>query len=158
VATAEVSEVLGSFPGVAEAIVYGVQVPGHDGRAGCAAIHLIADTAPTPQFFQQLLHHALDKLPRYAVPVFVRLSKEFKPMHNNKQEKIPLKKDGINLDAIYGPGMEASEAKEEGRDVMYWWPGALAASSPELEGEGYVIFERKDWEELKKERHVKSKL
>jgi hypothetical protein len=92
------------------------------------------------------------------VPVFVRLLKDFKAMHNNKQEKIPLKKDGINLDAIYGRGKEASETKEEGRDVMYWWPRALGASSPELDGEGYIVFERKDWEALKKEMHVNSRL
>lgn len=79
-------------------------------------------------------------------------------MHNNKQEKVPLKMDGINLDAIYGRGKEASEAKEAGRDVMYWWPGALNAVSLELDGEGYIVFERKDWEELKKEKHVNSKL
>jgi acyl-CoA synthetase (AMP-forming)/AMP-acid ligase II len=40
VSTAEVSEVLGSFPGVIEANVYGVQLPGHDGRAGCAALYI----------------------------------------------------------------------------------------------------------------------
>jgi acyl-CoA synthetase (AMP-forming)/AMP-acid ligase II len=40
VSTAEVSEVLGKFPGVVEANVYGVALPGHDGRAGCAAIYI----------------------------------------------------------------------------------------------------------------------
>lgn len=79
-------------------------------------------------------------------------------MHNNKQEKMPLKKDGINLDAIYGLGKEASEVKEEGRDVMYWWPGGLGTPSLELHGEGYIVFERKDWEELKKQMHVNSRL
>ena len=38
VSTAEVSEVLGKFPGVVEANVYGVALPTHDGRAGCAAV------------------------------------------------------------------------------------------------------------------------
>jgi acyl-CoA synthetase (AMP-forming)/AMP-acid ligase II len=38
VSTAEVSEVLGRFPGVLEANVYGVEIPGHDGKAGTAAI------------------------------------------------------------------------------------------------------------------------
>ena len=40
VSTAEVSECLGKFPGVVDANVYGVQVPNHDGRAGCAALLL----------------------------------------------------------------------------------------------------------------------
>lgn len=40
VSTAEVAEVLGNYPGVVEANVYGVQLPNHDGRAGCAALYL----------------------------------------------------------------------------------------------------------------------
>lgn len=38
--TAEVGEVLGRYPGIAEANVYGVALPGHDGRAGAAAIYI----------------------------------------------------------------------------------------------------------------------
>jgi acyl-CoA synthetase (AMP-forming)/AMP-acid ligase II len=40
VSTAEVAEVLGKFPGVVEANVYGVALPSHDGRAGCAAVYI----------------------------------------------------------------------------------------------------------------------
>jgi acyl-CoA synthetase (AMP-forming)/AMP-acid ligase II len=40
VSTAEVAEVLGKFPGVIEANVYGVSLPSHDGRAGCAAVYI----------------------------------------------------------------------------------------------------------------------
>lgn len=40
VSTAEVSEVLGRYPGVSEATVYGVSLPGHDGKAGMAAIYI----------------------------------------------------------------------------------------------------------------------
>jgi acyl-CoA synthetase (AMP-forming)/AMP-acid ligase II len=40
VSTAEVAEVLGNFPGVVEANVYGVLLPNHDGRAGCAALYI----------------------------------------------------------------------------------------------------------------------
>jgi acyl-CoA synthetase (AMP-forming)/AMP-acid ligase II len=40
VSTAEVAEVLGKYPGVVEANVYGVALPSHDGRAGCAAVYL----------------------------------------------------------------------------------------------------------------------
>jgi acyl-CoA synthetase (AMP-forming)/AMP-acid ligase II len=40
VSTAEVAEVLGKYPGVVEANVYGVALPTHDGRAGCAAIFI----------------------------------------------------------------------------------------------------------------------
>lgn len=40
VSTAEVAEVLGKYPGVVEANVYGVSLPSHDGRAGCAAVYI----------------------------------------------------------------------------------------------------------------------
>ena len=40
VSTAEVSEALGKYPGVVEANVYGVALPHHDGRAGCAAVFI----------------------------------------------------------------------------------------------------------------------
>ncbi|KAF9941327.1 hypothetical protein BGZ65_004224, partial [Modicella reniformis] len=38
VSTAEVSEVLSAYPDCIEVNVYGVQIPGHDGRAGMAAV------------------------------------------------------------------------------------------------------------------------
>jgi acyl-CoA synthetase (AMP-forming)/AMP-acid ligase II len=44
VSTAEVAEVLGKYPGVVEANVYGVQLPSHDGRAGCAAVYIDPST------------------------------------------------------------------------------------------------------------------
>jgi len=43
VSTAEVAEVLGKYPGIVEANVYGVSLPSHDGRAGCAAVYLDPD-------------------------------------------------------------------------------------------------------------------
>jgi acyl-CoA synthetase (AMP-forming)/AMP-acid ligase II len=43
VSTAEVSEVLGRYPGVIDANVVGVKIPGHEGRAGLAAILLEKD-------------------------------------------------------------------------------------------------------------------
>jgi hypothetical protein len=53
VSTAEVSEVLGRFPGILEATVYGIGLPGHDGKAGMAAIFV--DPAVKPFDFAGLL-------------------------------------------------------------------------------------------------------
>jgi hypothetical protein len=149
VATADVSERLGYYPGIMEAIVYGVEVPGHDGRAGCAAVSLTPETKADATYFRELLRYALEHLPKYAVPVFIRLQVESKPMHNQKQNKVPLKKDGFDLDRIYGPGKDVNDAKVEGKDVMYWWPGGVGHANPDLDGESYIPFERKDWEALK---------
>lgn len=154
VSTAEVSEALGSFPGVLEANVYGVEVPGHDGRAGCAAI--LIDSALQNNFdFHALLKHAQSKLPRYAVPVFLRVQKQATTMHNNKQNKVPLRNDGIDLRKI----MERAEkeAKEKGEepqyDTLYWHhpslgknmrPGGLAEKEV-----GYDVFTMEDWDRVR---------
>ncbi|KIW09513.1 uncharacterized protein PV09_00389 [Verruconis gallopava] len=151
VATADVSERLGYSPGMVEAIVYGVLVPGHDGRAGTAAISLTPETKPDAAYFKQLLKYSLEHLPRYAVPVFIRLQPGGSTaMHNQKQNKVPLKKDGIDLDAIYGKGKDFKDALAEGRDLMYWWPAGVGhMPSSGGDPDAYVPFERKDWEALK---------
>jgi hypothetical protein len=69
-------------------------------------------------------------------------------MHNQKQNKIPLKKDGINMDAIYGAGKDYADAREEGKDLLYWWPSALGHPNPGLDGELYVPLTRQDWDSI----------
>jgi acyl-CoA synthetase (AMP-forming)/AMP-acid ligase II len=114
VSTAEVAEVLGKFPGVGEAIVYGTLVPRHDGRAGCVALRLSHDTSPEAFDWKALLEHARSKLPRYAVPVFLRLVKEASNTDNQKQNKAPLRNEGIEIDK-YGSKVIGSAS-----DVVMW--------------------------------------
>ncbi|GES59652.1 fatty acid transporter protein [Aspergillus terreus] len=74
VSTNEVSDLLGQFPGIAECNVYGVLVPNADGRAGCAAI-VFSDGLTADTFdFKGLAEHSLRRMPRYAVPIFLRLT------------------------------------------------------------------------------------
>jgi fatty-acyl-CoA synthase len=79
VATAEVAAALAACPGVDEAVVYGVAVPGADGRAGMALI--AAENAPDVAAIAK----SLEALPRYARPLFLRfrraleLTATFKP-------------------------------------------------------------------------------
>jgi acyl-CoA synthetase (AMP-forming)/AMP-acid ligase II len=68
VSTAQVADVLASAPGVREAIVYGVVVPGNEGRAGMAA--LITGDGFSPE---ALAAHASSRLPRAARPLFLRV-------------------------------------------------------------------------------------
>lgn len=154
VSTAEVSEALGSFPGIQETNVYGVEVPGHDGRAGCAAIHI--DTAHRETFdFNALLAHAKAKLPKYAVPVFLRVQQKMTTMHNNKQNKVPLRNDGIDLRKIVERTDKeaAEEAVEKGAvevvyDTIYWHPTGLGTGKAGGE-DGYVVFRMEDWDRLR---------
>jgi fatty-acyl-CoA synthase len=68
VATEEVAAVLRACQGVKDALVYGVAVPGTEGRAGMAAI------VTRENFDPATLHDELAaRLPAYACPVFLRL-------------------------------------------------------------------------------------
>lgn len=138
VSTAEVAEVLGNYPGILEAIVYGVEVPGHDGRAGCAALHIPPESRSSKQFYDALLAHSRKSLPKYAVPIFLRITANMQPMHNNKQNKAPLKKEGIDVKKIAEGDMS--------EDKILWLPEALNIKG---RGEGYVEFTEADLEALK---------
>ncbi|KAI1322595.1 fatty acid transporter [Xylariaceae sp. FL0255] len=101
VSTAEVSEVLGRYPGISEATVYGVSLPGHDGKAGMAAVYI--NTENVNGFdYNGLLRHAREHLPKYAIPLFVRRLNTRSSTHNNKQDKAPLKKAGIDPSQMNG--------------------------------------------------------
>jgi fatty-acyl-CoA synthase len=68
VSTAEVGAVIASIPGVRDVAVYGVAVPGCEGRAGMAAL-AVDDTFDLSALRAQLS----DRLPDYAQPLFLRL-------------------------------------------------------------------------------------
>ena len=91
VATMEVADRLSSAPGVTEANVFGVTVPGEDGRAGMAAL-VLRDGAgfDGAAFFA----HAEKHLPRYAMPAFVRLLSAMDVTGTLKQRKHTLVADG----------------------------------------------------------------
>ncbi|KAJ4297536.1 hypothetical protein N0V90_005428 [Kalmusia sp. IMI 367209] len=154
VSTAEVSEVLGHFPGIVEANVYGVTVPGHDGRAGCAAIYI--DPAVRDKFdFNALLAHARAKLPKYAVPVFLRVLNDITTMHNNKQNKVPLRNDGIDLRKIKertdAEGEKNGLVKENIKyDTIYWCPSSLnSVKGAGSEDDGFIVYTLEDWDSLR---------
>jgi fatty-acyl-CoA synthase len=73
VATSEVSEALGVVHGITEANVYGVSVPGMDGRAGMAAlvVNSVFDIAALPMMLSK-------SLPAYARPIFLRCSSRWR--------------------------------------------------------------------------------
>ena len=67
VATSEVSEAITAFPGIKEANVYGVRVPGAEGRVGMAAL-VVDDELDLDGFGR----HVTQQLAAYARPVFLR--------------------------------------------------------------------------------------
>ncbi len=97
VSTQEVAQILTGAPGVTEANVYGIIVPGHDGRAGAAAI--VVDR----EFDAAAFHRHVQALPAYARPLFVRIVPSMATTGTLKQRKIDLQREGFDQAAIDDP-------------------------------------------------------
>ena len=88
VSTNEVESLLGDYPGVEDAVVYGVEIPGTNGRCGMAALRLSEGTRLDPSG----LAGYLDKsMPAYAAPVFIRLLQAVDVTGTFKYKKTDLK-------------------------------------------------------------------
>jgi fatty-acyl-CoA synthase len=123
VATTEVEAAISTDPQVEEATVFGVEVEGAGGKAGMAAIQL-----KEGQEFdgKALAKAAYDKLPGYAVPLFVRVMKELAHTSTFKSQKVELRKEGYG-----GTTGEGDEEAEKIEDPIYVLSG---------KDEGYVDF------------------
>jgi acyl-CoA synthetase (AMP-forming)/AMP-acid ligase II len=109
VATQEVADVLNGAPGVTESNVYGVEIPGADGRAGMAAVVLVDGAAFDGAGFYR---HAAAHLPAYARPAFVRLLREMDVTGTLKQRKHALAAEGYDLARIGEPLFVRDDARE----------------------------------------------
>ncbi|KAF2097327.1 long-chain fatty acid transporter-like protein [Rhizodiscina lignyota] len=128
VSTNEVSDVLGRFHQIAEANVYGVQVPRADGRCGCAAIVMIDGITEDNFDFEGLAKHAIDSLPRYAVPIFLRVTPALEYTGTLKLQKVKARSEGIDPEKVAPSG-----------DHLYWLPP---------HGTKYIPFGEADYAEL----------
>lgn len=134
VSTAEVAQVLGLHPAVDEANVYGVQLPHHDGRAGCVALILnsggnsggFQPDGTSDEVLNSLAEHIHKGLPKYAAPVFLRITRagKMQTTGTNKQQKHDLRTEGVDPD-------------KTGGDEVFW-----------LQKGKYVPFTRADWDGL----------
>jgi fatty-acyl-CoA synthase len=95
VATSEVAEILAHHPGMRDVCVYGVEVPGAEGRAGMAAI--VCDGTFDGG---ALGRHVSSQLPAYARPLFVRLLPAIAVTGTFKHRKSELAREGFNPDVV----------------------------------------------------------
>ncbi|MBW3505581.1 long-chain-acyl-CoA synthetase [Pseudomonas sp. NKUCC02_KPG] len=100
VSTQEVADALGDLPGLELINVYGVQVPEHEGRAGMAAVLMQAGQDFNPEAFYAL---AEARLPRYAAPIFVRVSAAADLTSTFKLRKVDLQRQGYAPMAFTDP-------------------------------------------------------
>ena len=99
VSTQEVAEAISGFPSVEMANVYGVEVPGQDGRAGMVALRLGGSEFDGESFFA----FVREALPSYAVPVFVRVLPELEITGTFKLRKVELQREGFDPEAVGDP-------------------------------------------------------
>lgn len=96
VSTTEVENMLTEYDKIVEAVVYGVEIPNTNGRAGMAAITLKpevelndADLAAMAACFKKCL-------PAYAVPVFLRIQQQVETTGTFKYQKNKLKEQAFD--------------------------------------------------------------
>lgn len=98
VSTNDVQEQVSRAPGVLEAVAYGVEIPGADGRAGMVAIRVDERFDPA-----KLREHIDATLPFYARPLFVRVEETLPMTGSYKYVKTGFKADGFDPAKIAGP-------------------------------------------------------
>jgi fatty-acyl-CoA synthase len=108
VATSEVAQALASCPGVLEASVYGVEVAGHEGRAGMAALSVDQRFDLTA-----LMRHIDGRLPDYARPLFLRICGSLETTDTFKHKKQTLVAQGFD--------------PRNGSDLIYFAPPRTGA-------------------------------
>jgi fatty-acyl-CoA synthase len=100
VATSEVAEAISAFPGVKHASVYGVSIPGTEGRAGMAAL-----VSETDLDLVEFRRHLASRLPSYACPLFLRIRGQADLTGTFKYSKTELIRHGFDPiasnDALY---------------------------------------------------------
>ena len=95
VSTNEVGEILNSFDQIEFCNVYGVEVPGADGRAGMVAVTLKEGVSSFD--LNAFASYADAELPTYAVPLFVRIQQDIDVTGTFKMVKGDLRKEGYDI-------------------------------------------------------------
>lgn len=101
VSTNEVGEIINGFDQVEICNVYGVEVPGADGRAGMVAVTLVEGQQELD--LARFSAYVNSELPAYARPVFVRVQPAIEVTGTFKMVKGDLRKQGWDLEQIDDP-------------------------------------------------------
>ncbi|ERF76582.1 hypothetical protein EPUS_05855 [Endocarpon pusillum Z07020] len=168
ISTAEVADVIGRFPGAAaggtgagggeegvveEVNVYGVQIPGVEveGRAGCAAIVFNTynnnsnnqktelSERDKESLMADLATYLSNSLPKYSVPLFIRLVKHMARTGNMKQQKHVLRNEGVDLQIV----------EDRHGEEIWWLRDHKYDGGRGEEGRRYVRFRQGDWDALR---------
>jgi acyl-CoA synthetase (AMP-forming)/AMP-acid ligase II len=98
VSTNEVAEVLNGAKGVLESNVYGVAVPGNEGRAGMASINTNGELD-----LNEFARYVVSRLPAYQRPYFLRLQQEMRVTGTFKHQKTGYRDEGFDPAKVSDP-------------------------------------------------------
>ena len=101
VSTNEVGEIINGFDQVKFCNVYGVEIPGTDGRAGMTALTLQDDVDALD--LDRFSEFVKENLPSYAVPVFLRIQPDIDVTGTFKMLKGDLRKQGYDINMTDDP-------------------------------------------------------
>lgn len=98
VSTTEVENIMHGFPGFEDAVVYGVEIPNTNGRAGMVSLTPAAETKDLK--LEALLSYMKAEMPAYAIPLFIRIKPAMETTATFKYKKSDLKKEGFDPSLI----------------------------------------------------------
>lgn len=98
VATTEVESILMELDCIEHAVVYGVEIPHTDGRAGMATI--TPSIALEDMDWADVTRHVREKMPTYEIPLFLRVREQQEVTGTFKYRKVELKEEAYHLDKV----------------------------------------------------------
>ena len=101
VSTSEVEDVISSLEQIDHSSVYGIEIPGTDGKAGMASIAATTDHGNFD--LNELLKILQKNLPPYAIPIFLRFLSQLKTTSTFKIQKSDMKKVGFDITKTKDP-------------------------------------------------------
>ena len=100
VSTEEMEIIINTYDQIEYSCAYGVLIPKTEGRAGMISFIRKGDE----EFdFGKFFEFINNKIPAYAIPIFLRIKKEFITTATDKIQKIQLKQEGYSLNEIEDP-------------------------------------------------------
>jgi acyl-CoA synthetase (AMP-forming)/AMP-acid ligase II len=100
VSTEEMEILINTFDQIEYSCAYGVLIPGTEGRAGMISFIKKGDNDFDFNRFSEFVN---DKIPAYAIPIFLRIKKEFATTATDKIQKVRLKQEGYNINETEDP-------------------------------------------------------
>ena len=99
ISTGEVESIISSLSELVDCVVYGVGIPGYEGKAGMLAIH---DPSRSLKL-EKLLKDMQKSLPSYSIPLIIRLCDKIEMTTTFKLPKTALAKESFNPDKVKDP-------------------------------------------------------